>query len=61
MRINPIGRLVVMAVVVPVAARALRKMGQSMQSRQGGSRMGGALQKTASGLDFVSGRRHAHS
>jgi len=49
----------VMAVAVPVAARVLRKVGHSMQARQGGSRVGGVFEKAASGLDVVSGRRHS--
>ena len=54
---HPIARLAVMAVAVPIAVRVLRKAGQSMQARQGDSRMGGTLQKAASGLEVVTGRR----
>jgi len=58
-RLNAVGRMAVMAVAVPVAARVLRKVGHSMQARQGGSRVGGVFEKAASGLDVVSGRRHS--
>lgn len=62
MRRNPIARLAVMAVAVPVAARVLRKVGRSMQERHGGqSAMGDTLQRAASGLDFVSGRRQPYA
>lgn len=52
-----LGRLAVAAVAVPVAAKALRKAGQSMRARRGDSRMGTGLQKAASGLEVISGRR----
>jgi hypothetical protein len=58
MRRHAIGRFVVLAVAVPVAARVLRKAGQSMQARQGESRTSDVLQKAASGLDAITGRRH---
>jgi hypothetical protein len=47
----------VAAVAVPVAAKVLRKVGQSIQARQGNSRMGHAFHKAASGLNAISGRR----
>ena len=55
---NTIGRIVVGAIAIPVAVRLLRKKGQSMQVRHGGSRMGDAFQKAAHGLESATGRRH---
>jgi hypothetical protein len=49
--------MAVVAVAVPVAAKVLRKVGQSIQARQGGSRTGDAFGKAASGLETVAGRR----
>jgi hypothetical protein len=56
---NAIGRLAVAAVAVPVAAKALRKVGQTIRARReraGGSRIGDAFQRAASGLDTIAGR-----
>lgn len=61
MGLNPIGRLAVVAVAVPVAAKALRKVGRSMKARrEGKSRIGDAFQRAASGLDTVAGRRQPY-
>ena len=45
--------MALVAIAVPLAAKALRRVGQRMQTRQSGnSRMGDAMQKAASGMDF---------
>ncbi len=51
------------AVAIPLAARAMRRVGQRMQTRQSGnSRMGGAMQKAASGMDFLNrGNQSRHA
>jgi hypothetical protein len=47
----------VVAIVVPVAVRVLRRIGQSIRDRQGHSRASGAFDKAASGLNAAYGRR----
>jgi hypothetical protein len=45
------------AIAVPVAAKALRRLSQSIQSRnQGSSPVSNVMHKAASGLDSMGGR-----
>jgi hypothetical protein len=50
-------RLALVAVALPVAKGVLRKVGRSVQQRHPNSRVGNSLQRAASGLDILSGRR----
>ena len=53
-----IGRWALLAIAVPLAAAGLRRLGQTVERRKGHTRMTGLIQKTASGLDVISGRDH---
>ena len=51
-----VGRWALIAIALPLAAKALRKISRSMEGRSGSSRFSRALGHTASGLDTVTGR-----
>jgi hypothetical protein len=53
-----LGKWAIVAVAVPLAAAGFRKLGHRMETRAGSSsRLSRTLERTASGLDIVSGRR----
>jgi hypothetical protein len=53
-----IGRWVLLAVAVPLAAVGMRKVSDSLERKRGGQTRGSRLlHKSASGLDWISGRR----
>ncbi len=45
-----VGRMALAAVAVPLAAKAIRKMNSSMQSRRGNTRVTRAIDKATSGM-----------
>jgi hypothetical protein len=51
-----VGRWVVVAIAVPLAALGLRKLGQSIETKRGRSRGTRMLRRSAEGLDWLSGR-----
>lgn len=52
-----IGRWVLLAVAVPLAALGLRKVSDSIERKRGGRTRGSRLlHRSASGLDWISGR-----
>lgn len=51
-----IGRWVVAAVAIPLAAAGARRLGQTIETRRGPSRATGALRKSADLLQRVGGR-----
>jgi hypothetical protein len=52
-----VGRWALVAIALPLAATALRKIGRRMESRSGSSRISRTLGNTASGLDTLTGRK----
>ena len=51
-----IGRWALVAIAIPLAAAAVRKLGERAEARNGSTRFTRALGRTASGLDVISGR-----
>lgn len=51
-----VGRMAMVAVAVPLAAKALRKVNSSMRSRRGNTRVTRAIDKATSGMEAYSGR-----
>jgi hypothetical protein len=55
--LTTLARCALVAVALPVATPVLRRVDRSMPQRQPDSPAGDALQRAASGLDILSGRR----
>jgi hypothetical protein len=51
-----IGRWLLVAIAVPLAAVGLRKLGHSIETKRGRSRGTRMLSRSAEGLDWMSGR-----
>jgi hypothetical protein len=51
-----IGKWVLLAIALPLAAFGIRKLSQSMEAKHGQTRGVDILRKSADGLDWVSGR-----
>lgn len=52
-----VGRWAILAIAVPMVAKVLRRVGESVEERRGPGRVSGLMRKSAAGLDVVSGRR----
>jgi hypothetical protein len=51
-----VGRWAIVAIAVPLAAVAIRKLSESVERRRGQTRFSSLLRSTASGLDALRGK-----
>jgi hypothetical protein len=55
-----IGRWVLLAIAVPMAALGIRRLGRAIEAKHGQTRGASLLRKSADGLDWMSGRSSKH-
>jgi hypothetical protein len=56
MILKTIGKWVLLAIALPLAALGIRKLSQSIEAKHGQTRGASILRKSADGIDWVSGR-----